>query len=424
METDSQYSRTKHCTPVFDLLSPIPDNAIDFQQRDLILVPLSVKPLKYQVAHDAETLRKRLLPLIESLPVQDTPHKKQKVSKGERLVTRINSKWKDIESLLLSSTMTLSQIAKKLKVAYSTVRSASLSLKLSNQIPKYKLARAKTPPQIAELDYTLKDRSYKYLSLRGLKRKVPSFSVAFIKKRLMTLKFKYRQLLKVKQKSKMKPEKPVSEYLTVSSGLTRALEVSPVQLGFVDQWKAVLSQTPKHAWLLDGEHAEIIYNNRPESLTLTLCILCDQTRYRFAQVFLHELNSVDFAYFMVQCLSRLRPADGPVKVLADRASWQKSELLKKIDVDRFMLWNIPGRPQMNMIEGTFSGLRSNFRSREEVESLGDEIRNLLKMLTDQKTVERFPGHRRAWKRQLLQEIREIEELQDLEDRNQEDGEGH
>ena len=89
-----------------------------------------------------------------------------------------------------------------------------------------------------------------------------------------------------------------------------------------------------------------------------------------------------------------------VTVLADNASWHKTDSIMNSKAGKFLYFNVKGLFQANAIENCFSFVRAEFRKRLLVDSLEEEALLLAKIFFNSDNVKRFEGIARNHLRSL------------------------
>lgn len=181
---------------------------------------------------------------------------------------------------------------------------------------------------------------------------------------------------------------------------------------FVDQFKMVCRQTPTKGWLT--KDADMLFDARPDNLTLTACVACSVDKFLGAMYFLRELTSHDFVHFLCELSFRLS-LKKRWRILLDNAPWHSANLVKSSIFSSLLIFNIPGLYQLNFIEESFGKVRHRFRSRKVVDSLREEVEQMNQILFDQGQKSAFDGYKRYYIRTLASLAKTVESLKEEEE---------
>ena len=94
----------------------------------------------------------------------------------------------------------------------------------------------------------------------------------------------------------------------------------------------------------------------------------------------------------------------PVVYIMDRGPWHTGFLIRQGPLLKNVIFSIPGWPEVNMIENSFSQIRDRFRSRPLFESLEDEVKFLVQTFASQEADDAFPGYTRNLLRTYLSKL--------------------
>ena len=125
---------------------------------------------------------------------------------------------------------------------------------------------------------------------------------------------------------------------------------------FTDEIKFNLSGTASHVWLdreaVDQGQMEEI-DKRPDSTKLVVMVACSCEGFLSYQVCMDDIKAADFLFFFQTTLESL-PRGYQYRVLADNPQWHRGVMVQESRANDFLLFNIPGLFQLNLIENSFS----------------------------------------------------------------------
>lgn len=120
------------------------------------------------------------------------------------------------------------------------------------------------------------------------------------------------------------------------------------------------------------------------------------------QFFPAEIRSGDFAYFLHRLdQGILQNYFGTVLYFMDRAPAHFSAFNRQGSLSAKIQYGLPGWPQLNLIENSFSYIRNKFRSRPIVETLQEEMLNFILICNDNNENENFDGYYLNYLREAL-----------------------
>ena len=275
--------------------------------------------------------------------------------------------------------------------SYSLIKRVADDLAFNGQVSKFVYPNLKTPQQLEQLDNSIKQLEGSYSTIADLKRANPTCSRKFIARKLRSTGHRYQML----PKNELRPKRPPythKEVLYTVRHLAQCLVNNNVDLYYVDEVHFPITQTATHHWTrADSNGHNLYYNRRITQLEkLSVIALCSTTQFVAIQIFKREITGDDFLFFMQEALLHL-PTKAKVSVLADNATWHRSETVTKTRVAKALEFNAPALFQANLIENCFSFVRSMFRKRPVVETYEEEARLLLQIFFDPRNQHRFEG---------------------------------
>ena len=211
------------------------------------------------------------------------------------------------------------------------------------------------------------------MSAAGFKREIPErVSKKFIRRKLHEKGYKYRRI-------KPKPKKASNdryEYESLPetiSFIAQALGEYGESIFFLDKVKFPLHSTGEYCWVKDA--GNIMFNDRLDNMTLHFIALCSKNGFVAFQIFLDEITATDVLYFLTEFLRTYVTAPN-MMILLDNAAWHKAEILRLNPVYMFLWFNAPKVFEVNLIENSFSAIKTEFKTRKVHEHLLDEVQKV------------------------------------------------
>ena len=171
---------------------------------------------------------------------------------------------------------------------------------------------------------------------------------------------------------------------------------------FCDEIKLPLYQAADNAWLIKNELDEtklVELQARPDNSQLVLMILCSCEGFVSVQVCLEDIRGIEFLNYLQRPIQTL--PEGRYRILADCAKWHKGPTIENTSSNQFLLLNIPGLYDINLIENSFSAIRAAFRRRPMMESLAEQISFISKEFFREDNKKRFRGYCRNLLRSIV-----------------------
>jgi hypothetical protein len=281
----------------------------------------------------------------------------------------------------------------------STARSVSLQIVLCGGPRPYDYNNQHSQAEFERLDDLISDPGSLYFTAQDYKRRAPSFSKKFIRKRLKESGRKYKKLgrqRKNPQERKFNPKELKKVIWTVVQAMAKGDDT----ILFLDEAVFPCNQTSDRCWLRKDQEA--IYNRRESSETLSAIALCSQSGFVAFQVHSAEINKQAIHFFLTQVLSRIDKGKKLV-VLLDNAGWHQSNLILKSGMRELLLFNVAYCWESNLIENTFSKMKSLWRTRRVAKNIEEEVESLVEVFRSSWAKDAkgdFEGYRRQYYRQL------------------------
>jgi len=297
---------------------------------------------------------------------------------------------------------TVSEIAQFTYSSRNTVKKTMREMRMFGDVEDYCYNFLKTEEEKERLDVTLDLVEDSYMTVNCVKRLHPTFSRFKIRKAMKDRGLRYRMMKTVSTKPPRIPNS--TRICRVISHITQALCDPSTTVMYVDEMKFPLKQTAKKKW----QHKDLpdslmmVENARPvEKTTLTVIALCSLKKFEAVQVYSGEVTAVDFVYFLNNAMASLPPRQS-YTIVADNATWHKADLVSATKVSKFLFFNEPKIFQLNMVENAFSFVRHAFRIRRTVETVEEEICQIVNLFFDSKNEKRFKGYYRNHLRMLVE----------------------
>lgn len=298
-----------------------------------------------------------------------------------------------------SSFQSFKSLAKTAGCHPSTAKSVFLQVAINGGPLHYDYNKQYPPEQVEALDKMIYDPDSLYFTTQDYKRRAPPFSKRFIRKRLKASGLKYKKLNRQRREPierNLSPTKLKKVIWTVVQAMAKGDD----NILFLDEAVFPCMQTSQHCWMRKGQ--EVIYNRRESVQTLEVIALCSQSGFVAFQVYNADINKQAIHYFLTQVLSRLGGRK-KVLILLDNAGWHQSNLILKSSMKELLLFNVAYCWESNLIENTFSKMKSLWRTRRVAKDLDDEIKSLVEIFRTswhRDGEDDFEGYRRQYYRQL------------------------
>ena len=128
-------------------------------------------------------------------------------------------------------------------------------------------------------------------------------------------------------------------------------------------------------------------------------VLCSCKSFIGFQVCLEDIRGIEFLNFLQRSIQTL--PEGKYKILADCATWHRGPVIESTPSNQFLLLNIPGLFEINMIENSFSAIRAAFRRRPTFETIAEEISFISKEFLHEENKRMFRGYTKNLLRSLI-----------------------
>ena len=297
---------------------------------------------------------------------------------------------------------TIFEVASLAQVSYLTAKKVIDHLRLAGTVQEYQYNNLHSRSNLEKLEKTIDDPARVYQSVKDIKRIHPTFSKKAIRKTLHSKGKRYTRIKPV-TKSKKKVNMDWEKLRVIMATVLEGIEHKDKRILFCDEIKFSLSRTTSHVWLdrsklKEGDTMEL--STRPESVMLVVMVVCSCQGFVSFQVCLEDIKAVDFLYFLQSTVSTLEPIC-KYRVLADNPQWHKGAVIAGSKANEFLLFNIPGLFQLNLIENSFSALRAAFERRPQTESVAEDIAYLSHLMFTEENKTKFEGYTRNMLRTII-----------------------
>ena len=301
-----------------------------------------------------------------------------------------------VHDLISSEAESYTAVARRVGCHPSTVKPLYMQLLLRGYIERYTYNNQHSPNTVNTLDHLIRDPANQFLSTIDYKRRVPVCSKKYIRKSLKATGLKYKKLER-QRKVKIQKEYDKKQLKRVIWTAVQAMARDDETILFLDEVKFPCYQTTDYCWVRKGQQP--IYNRRDMGGNLHVIALCSQRGFVAFQVHSREPNKEAIHFFLSQVLQRMKPQK-KVVILLDNAGWHVANLVMESHMSRVLLFNVAYCWESNMIENTFSKMKSLWRQRRVAKTFGEEVETLLEMFRRGWTEGDFAGYRRQYYRQL------------------------
>jgi hypothetical protein len=387
---------TKESTPVF-FGYPEDSSLVAFHKREILEESCYTwKSFKSKKGMEVDVVEELLAAKLNQLTKSRAEKTKKRADCG--LLGKlpwgeeVNRKRKLVASFLLQQKESnLADACRFTGCSYQMVKKVDQDLKFMGNVEEFRYPNQKSPEQLAELKESIQKVNGTYTTIATLKQEHKGFSRRFISRELRGVGLRWLKMQK-NRKVLRKNRYADKEVLSVVTHLAQCLMNEAVEVYYLDEVHFPLAQTSDHHWTLVNEEREELFYNRRETSgdKLSVIAMCNKERFVAVQVFTHEICGDDFLFFLQEALTHV-PSKAKISILIDNATWHKSESVLKSQAFKALYFNAPGLFESNLIENSFSFVRSDFRKRPLVHSLEEEAGLLLGIFFDDRNRRRFEG---------------------------------
>jgi len=394
---------TRPCTKVFFNEEIVLEDLTMASRR----LNMSFRPVPQVFKADLRMKREEVMVILEGLQEREKEalrmEEKKTIEKGKGKRPKLTRR-EEIDALREEISLTINttefksyrDVARRVCCHTSTVKSVYLQLALRGKPVEYQYNHLHSPETVERLDTLINEPASQYFTTLDYKRRVPVCSKDFIRGRL---KASGKRYVKLKRERKVKEEKNLDkrELKGVIWTAVQAMARERETILFLDEAAFPCNQTTDYCWVRGGER--VVYNRRERNENLHVIALCSQSGYVAFQVHSKEPNKEAIHFFLSQVLDRVRDKDRVV-ILLDNAGWHHSNLVERSKMRELLLFNVAYCWESNMIENTFSKMKSLWRQRRVARTVEEEVETLVGMFREGWSRRDFAGYRRQYYRQL------------------------
>lgn len=317
---------------------------------------------------------------------------------------KINSKRQKIADMINGSPKpNLTKIAKLCGASFELVRKVYSEVMYLGTQCEFQYPNTHSAEDIQELNASLDQIHQTFMATSDVKKRHPGFSKKFILRQLRSRNLRYCRLptRPFKPKNGGPPRPPSAANIRYIISALTAMHTNPEsEVFYLDEMKLPLNQTPRFHWAVKDQPDQRVCNTRTTEGLLSVIAVCSSQKFEAVRVVDGEVNSLEFVDFIEAFVSQL-PAGKSYLILADNAGWHKSNLVKRSEAFRFILFNEEYQFRLNMIENCFSYVRSAYRRRQETLCKQQEAKSILEIFFDAHNERRFEGYFRNHVRNLI-----------------------
>ena len=305
----------------------------------------------------------------------------------------INQKRQIVKRVIQNqSTLNLAEVARVTKTSRDLVKRVHRELSGPGEVSEYGYNNLHSREEEEELEKTVDQIEEGYMTVAEIKRKHSAFSKKKILDVLHSRGYRYRLMPKERRNPKLHTPNS-TRICRIISHITQAILDPNTTILYCDEMKFPLYQTSEKRWTHKDIKADedLIYNRRyPDKTQLTAIALCSLEKFEAVQIFKHEVSAADFLYFLNKAISHLPPTKH-YTIIADNATWHHAGIVSSTKAHQFLYFNEPKMFQLNIIENAFSFIRHAFRIRDNLFSLEEEAKTIVRIFFDSQNVDRFKG---------------------------------
>lgn len=192
----------------------------------------------------------------------------------------------------------------------------------------------------------------------------------------------------------------------ITDSILSDFETNESILVFIDETKFQLTSVPYRIWKRKGIKENVGRN--VDSDLITVIAACTVTGFEAVQLYEGEITSDDYLYFVVSLIERVSCTSGKsIQILQDGAKWHTSRKILQSPIGKYLLTNLKGYFDLNMIENAFSSVKYKFRTRPIAETRQQEYMEILKCFVSENRSKTFRGYCRNLIRSVIRRLSQV-----------------
>ena len=402
-------SHTGFCTVVFTHISQNEEDYV-FKQVEFSLKHefgqqpvddrIEITDEKALIVLDDIEVRNRADKLVKREPINTDKDTTSSITRrGVAYRNKINNKRAKVAELIhCCEKVNLSKIARLTRMTYESVRTIYNQIRLKGDYEVFNFNHQHSLLDQETLENDLDHIEEGFSTVKDIKNRNPSFSKKYIMSLLHKKRYRWRMVPRAKREEKQK--EPNSENIcSIIRILTYCHYFDDISVLYIDEMKLPLFQTPTWHWKRTGSETHARYGIRPLTGTITAIAMCSIYRFEAVQLFTTEVNTIDFTFFLENAIQNL-PVNKRYIFLLDNATWHQGRFIQKSKACRYLLFNEPRQFRLNMIENSFSYVRSLYRRRIVTDDIKEETKSIISIFFGEDCTKKFAGFFRNHVRQL------------------------
>lgn len=294
------------------------------------------------------------------------------------------------------------QLSKVAKTSHTLARKAIFNALLQQDMPEFTYNTYHPQEDIDRLDDSIRSEATTYYSSADFKRRFPTMSKKFIRKRL---KSNGRKYVKPDQRPRL-PRLEYSDQLLTVVGTSLTAYQEPLNtLMWFDISEFSMRRVQPRLWRFNNGRPPLRRQVRRPSV-LYLLAICNREGFVAFQILLRPPDQYRIAVFLTHVLQNANIVNSAV-ILLDNAQPNIAQRNQQ-QIARHLLYNVPQQPQFNLIEMAFSKLKSLWHQRPVAATAAREYRYLVSCVRSPERNRDFPGFRREYLRNIIESFRSVE----------------
>lgn len=239
--------------------------------------------------------------------------------------------------------------------------------------------------------------------IRGTGRRVSRKRVA---KFLKSFGFRYQNIRSTRWSKKRHLTSAKGHLKVVLYSIISALEDDDTAICFLDETKFQLTSCPQKAWL--RKKMPVPKRDEVEAKLVTAISSCTIDGFNGVQIFEGEVRAQDYMYFVANLLEKLAKSGyQKIVLLQDGPKWHTADIIKRSYLWRYLLTNIKGYWDLNIIENAFSSVKQLFGRRPKTTNMEEELKYIVGSFSKANDAMAFQGFTRNLLRSMVRRLPEL-----------------
>lgn len=171
---------------------------------------------------------------------------------------------------------------------------------------------------------------------------------------------------------------------------------------FIDEMKFPGNQEPLKAWSKTNKTTIPVVSDCFNREMITAAVCCNFEGFVSIQFFSSELTGKDFSNFVAMTMNKIKKdTNSQPYFFCDQATWHTAVEVTSTNHGKALVFNLPGKPELNFIEGTFSAVRHLYKAENNSHSQLERTKLIYQIFKDTNDSRHFTGYSRNYFRNIL-----------------------